>query len=134
MTSSKQDSGTAASDAVDLFVRRAHLVAPAGSVNPDDPAIPEICQRLGGLPLAIELAAGWTRLLSPSSLLAEIARGEEVLASELADLPDRHQNMTVVLDSTWRSLDFGQQRVLAWLAIFAGSFTHEAAEAITGHP
>jgi predicted ATPase len=96
MTGSKQDSGTAGSDAVDLFVRRAHLVAPAGSVNPGDPAIAEICHRLGGLPLAIELAAGWTRLLSPSSLLAEIARGEEVLASELADLPDRHQNMTVV--------------------------------------
>ena len=132
MTSSKQDSGAAASDAVDLFVRRAHLVAPAGSVNPGDPAIAEICHRLGGLPLAIELAAGWTRLLSPSSLLAEIARGEEVLASELADLPDRHQNMTVVLDSTWRSLDFGQQRVLAGLAIFAGSFTDEAAEAVTG--
>ena len=132
MTSWKQDSRTAASDAVELFVRRAQLVAPAGSVNPDDPAIPEICHRLGGLPLAIELAAGWTRLLSPSSLLAEIARGEEVLASDLADLPDRHQKLTVVLDSTWRSLDFGQQRVLAGLAIFAGSFTHEAAEAVTG--
>ena len=132
MTSSKRDSHTVASDAVELFVRRAHLVAPAGSVNPDDPAIPEICNSLGGLPLAIELAASWTRLLSPSSLLAEIAQGQNVLESGLADLPDRHQNMTVVLDSTWRSLDIGQQRVLAGLGIFAGSFTHEAAEAVTG--
>jgi predicted ATPase/DNA-binding NarL/FixJ family response regulator len=132
MTSSKRDSRTPASDAVELFVRRAHLVAPAGSVNPADPAIPEICHMLAGLPLAIELAASWTRLLSPESLLAEIARGEEVLASELADLPDRHQSMTVVLDSTWRSLDIGQQRVLAGLGIFAGSFTHEAAAAVAG--
>jgi predicted ATPase/DNA-binding CsgD family transcriptional regulator len=132
MTSSKRDSPTAASDAVDLFVRRAHLVAPAGSVNLDDPAIAEICDRLAGLPLAIELAASWSRLLSPSSLLAGIAQGQNVLESGLADLPYRHQNMTVVLEGTWRLLDIGQQRVLAKLGIFAGSFSHEAAEAVTG--
>lgn len=133
MTSAKRGSHRGVSDAVELFVRRALLVAPSGSLNSDDPAIAEICDRLAGLPLAIELAAGWTRVLSTSGLLAEIARGEdEVLGSELTDLPDRHQNMTVVLDSTWRSLDSAHRRVLAGLGIFAGSFTQEAAEAVVG--
>lgn len=132
MTSSKADSPPDGTDAVELFVRRAQLVAPAEGVNTADPAIAEICRLLGGLPLAIELAASWTRLLSPSSLAAEIARSEDLLSSGLADLPDRHQNMTLVLNSTWRSLDAGQQRVLAGLAIFAESFDHEAAKAVTG--
>jgi predicted ATPase/DNA-binding CsgD family transcriptional regulator len=126
------DAGAAESDAVALFVCRARLVAPAGEVDPDDPAIAELCQHLAGLPLAIELAASWTRLLSPTGLLNEIARGEEVLVSDLADLPDRHRNLTVMLDSTWRALDSTQQQVLARLSIFTGSFTQGAAEVVAG--
>ena len=57
---------------------------------------------------------------------------EEVLVSDLADLPDRHRNLTVMLDSTWRALDSTQQRVLARLSIFTGSFTQEAAEVVAG--
>ena len=125
-------SGGAGSDAVELFVRRSRLVAPAGNVDPQDPAIAELCDYLAGLPLAIELAASWTRLLSPADVLNEIARGEEVLVSDLADLPDRHRNLTVMLDSTWQALDSTQQRVLAQLSIFTGSFTSEAAEVVTG--
>ena len=127
------DAGAAGSDAVELFVCRARLVAPAGEVDPDDPAIAELCDHLAGLPLAIELAASWTRLLSPVGLLHEITRGEEeVLTSELADLPDRHRNLTVVLDSTWRALDSSRQQVLARLSIFADSFSQEAAEVVSG--
>ena len=126
------DAVRAGSDAVELFVRRSRLVAPAGNVDPQDPAIAELCDRLAGLPLAIELAAAWTRLLSPADLLNEIARGEEVLVSDLADLPDRHRNLTVMLASTWRALDSEQQRVLARLGIFTGSFTSEAAEVVSG--
>ena len=119
------DAGSAGSDAVELFVRRARLVAPAGNVDPEDPAIADLCDYLAGLPLAIELAASWTRLLSPAGLLNEIKRGEEVLISDRADLPDRHRNLTVMLDSTWRALDSTQQRVLARLGIFTGSFTQD---------
>ena len=126
------DAARAGSDAVELFVRRSRLVAPAGNVDPQDPAIAELCDHLAGLPLAIELAAAWTRLLSPADLLNEIARGEEVLVSDLADLPDRHRNLAVMLASTWRALDSEQQRVLARLGIFTGSFTQEAAEVVSG--
>lgn len=125
-------SGGAGSDAVELFVRRSRLVAPDGNVDPQDPAIAELCDHLAGLPLAIELAASWTRLLSPADLLNQIARGKEMLVSDLADLPDRHRNLTVMLDSTWRALDSEQQRVLARLGIFTGSFTQEAAEVVSG--
>jgi predicted ATPase/DNA-binding CsgD family transcriptional regulator len=124
--------GRSGSEAVELFVRRARLVAPAGNLDPEDPAIAELCDYLAGLPLAIELAASWTRLLSPAGLLLEIKRGEEVLVSDLADLPDRHRNLMVMLDSTWRALDGTQQRVLARLGIFTGSFTQEAAEVVAG--
>ena len=131
MTAADQ-AGRAGSDAVELFVRRARLVAPAGNVDPGDPAIHELCAHLAGLPLAIELAAGWTRLLSPAGLLDEIARGEEVLISDLGDLPDRHRSLRVMLDSTWQALDSTQQRVLARLGIFTGTFTSEAAEVVSG--
>jgi non-specific serine/threonine protein kinase len=124
--------GRSESDAVDLFVRRARLVAPVGHVDPQDPAIVDLCDYLAGLPLAIELAASWTRLLSPAGLLNEIKRGAEVLISDLPDLPDRHRNLTVMLDSTWRALDSTQQRVLARLSIFTSSFTQEAAEVVAG--
>ncbi|HYI58250.1 MAG TPA: LuxR C-terminal-related transcriptional regulator [Microlunatus sp.] len=124
--------GRAGSDAVELFVRRARLVASAENVDPEDPAIAELCDHLSGLPLAIELAASWTRLLSPVGLLNEMIRGEEVLTSELADLPERHRSLMVVLDSTWRALDSSQQRVLARLGIFVNSFTQEAAEVVSG--
>ena len=82
--------------------------------------------------MAIELAASWTRLLSPAGLLNEIKRGEEVLISDLADLPDRHRNLTVMLDSTWQALDSTQQRAMARLSIFTSSFTQAAAEVVAG--
>lgn len=131
MTGAERRLGTVGSDAVELFVRRAHLVAPTGTVNADDPAVRETCSRLAGLPLAIELAASWTRLLPPSDLLTALTRGADVLASAPADLPDRHRNLAVVLDGTWRSLGPDLQRVLAALSTFVGSFTQGAARAVT---
>lgn len=125
-----RDAGRVGADAVELFVRRARLVAPDVSVDPDDPAIAELCDNLAGLPLAIELAASWTRLLSPAGLLDQIARGDELLVSELVDLPDRHRNLTVLLDRTWRALDSTRQQMLARLSIFTGSFSLQAAEAV----
>ena len=131
MTSSKQDSGAAASDAFDLFVCRAHLVAPAGSVNSGDPAIAE-SPSSGWAALAIELAAGWIDCCHRAACWP---RSREVRRCSPPSWPTshRHQNMTGVL-TRWRSFDFGQQRVLAGLAIFAGSFTTRQRRPLRGHP
>ena len=92
--------------------------------------ITRICERLDGLPLAIELAASWIRVLSAVDLLAEIEMGTDVLTSDSAPVVGRHRSMRAVLDSSWQWLGQDDRQVLAALGVFAGGFTREAAEMV----
>ena len=92
--------------------------------------IDEICRVVGSLPLAIELTASWTRLLSPAEILAELAAGSDLLKSDLRDLPGRHRSMKTIFDASWSRLAAAEQRLLARLAVFAGSFSRDAAAAV----
>ena len=121
------------SEATDLFLDRAATVAPVyggGAVNLA--AIDRICDRLDGLPLAIELAAGWVRVLSARDLLTEIDRSLELLASSGAFVEDRHRSLRAVLDASWQGLSQEERDVFTGLGVFTGGFTREAAEAVAG--
>jgi predicted ATPase/DNA-binding XRE family transcriptional regulator len=114
-----------------LFVDRARAF---GAELPQDgttiAAVAQICRRLDGLPLAIELAAAWTRLLSPPVLLARLERRLPLLVGGAHDLPDRQRTMRDAIAWSYDLLDPPEQRLFRWLAAFAGGCTIAAAEEI----
>jgi hypothetical protein len=87
---------------------------------------------LHGVPLAIELAASWIRVLSPHDLLDHLLQAHVALASDTALVEDRHRSLAVILDSSWRWLTSRERTVLSALAIFVGGFTREAADLVAG--
>jgi predicted ATPase/DNA-binding CsgD family transcriptional regulator len=117
--------------AVRLFVERARAARPDFALTEQNaPAIAAICQRLDGLPLAIELAAVRCRLFSPDALLQRIERRLALLTGGAQDLPARQQTLRATLDWSYHLLDLSTQALLRRLAAFSGGFTLEAAEAV----
>jgi predicted ATPase len=120
-------------DAVALFVDRAQAVkADFRVTDANAPAVAEICVRLDGLPLAIELAAVRTKLLSPQALLARLERRFELLTGGPRDQPTRQQTLRATIDWSYDLLDAEDRALFAGLAVFAGGCTLEAAEAVCG--
>ncbi|MBV9279632.1 MAG: adenylate/guanylate cyclase domain-containing protein, partial [Chloroflexi bacterium] len=118
-------------DAVALFIQRARGVKPDFTVtNETAPAVAEICHRLDGLPLAIELAATRIRLFPPPALLGRLDRRLKILTGGARDLPARQQTLRGAIDWSYSLLDAGEQALFARLAVFAGGCTVEAAEAV----
>lgn len=117
------------SEAMRLFLDRAAMVTPAyTSTGLTVEAITHICQRLDGLPLAIELSASWMRVLNARDLLAEIDRSITFLTSSAPGVAQRHRSMRAVLDSSWSRLAEQDQPVFSTLAVFGGSFSRDAAK------
>ena len=98
----------------------------------DRPAVARICQLVHGMPLALELAASWLRLLSCSEIAQEIANNLGFLAATHHDLPPRHRSLQAVFDHSWRLLTPDEQRIFAGCAAFRGGFTRDAATAVAG--
>jgi predicted ATPase/DNA-binding SARP family transcriptional activator/Tfp pilus assembly protein PilF len=120
-------------EAVELFVERARAIKPNFEVtNANAPAVAQICARLDGLPLAIELAAARAKLLSPQALLARLDQRFDVLISRARDLPARQRTLRATIDWSHGLLGAEEQALFARLAIFRGGFTLEAAEAVCG--
>ena len=121
------------SEAAELFYDRAGLVAPGyPAMEGDDATIEALCRLLDGVPLAIELAAPWVRVLSARDLLARTDHSLDVLASTSPTLTGRHGSMRAVLDSSWHWLSDAERQVLRALGVFLGGFSLEAAEAVAG--
>jgi predicted ATPase/DNA-binding CsgD family transcriptional regulator len=118
-------------EAVALFIQRAQAVKPEFQVtNANAPAVAEICVRLDGLPLAIELAAARIKLLPPQALLARLGQRLAVLTSGPHDAPARQQTLRNTLAWSYNLLDAQEQRLFRRLAVFVGGCTLEAIEAV----
>ena len=117
--------------AVRLFVERARALQPAFQLTEANArTITEICARLDGLPLAIELAAARIKLLPPQALLKRLSRRLDVLTGGTRDLPMRQQTLRNTLQWSYDLLTEQQQRLFRWLAIFVGGSTLEATAAV----
>jgi non-specific serine/threonine protein kinase len=116
-----------------LFRQRAQAAYAAFVPNEDDAAaVAEICSRLDGLPLAIELAAARIRLLPPNALLARLSRGLGVLSSSVQNVPERQQTLRRTIDWSYDLLNVAEQTMFRRVAVFAGGCTLDAAEAVCG--
>jgi predicted ATPase/DNA-binding CsgD family transcriptional regulator len=117
--------------AVRLFVDRARAVAPNLEFTAANAqAIVEVCRRVDGLPLAIELAAARSRFLNPTALLARLERRLPLLTAGPRDLPARQQTLRDAIAWSYDLLAPAEQTLFLHLAVFAGSFTIEAAETV----
>lgn len=119
-------------DAARLFVQAARRVEPALVPAVEAGAIAEICRLVDGLPLALLLAAAWTRVLSCDAIAAELRRGTELLRTSDASMPARHASMQVVFEQSWRLLAPAERDALARLSVFHGGATLAAVRAVTG--
>jgi predicted ATPase/DNA-binding XRE family transcriptional regulator len=119
--------------AVALFVQRARAVQPTFELTPANAAtVVEICQRLDGLPLAIELAAAWIKVLPPVALRSRLEHQLALLTGGAQDLPERQRTMQAAIAWSYDLLDGAQQRLFRRLAVFVGGWTLEAAEGVCG--
>ena len=119
-----------ASDALRLFVERARDVQPGFTLDASNAAtIAEICRRVDGLPLAIELAAARVRLLSPRAILARLHDSFRLLTSGSRSAIPRHQTLRATMDWSYALLAPEEQGLLDRLSVFSGGFTLDAAEA-----
>ncbi|HEX5840116.1 MAG TPA: tetratricopeptide repeat protein, partial [Anaerolineales bacterium] len=114
-----------------LFVERARTVHPSFALTKDNAsAVAEICRRLDGLPLALELAAARIKLLQPQALLTRLDDRLKLLTGGPRDLPARHQTLRSTLEWSYDLLDQDEKILFARLGVFVGGFTLEAAEAV----
>ena len=117
--------------AVELFVQRAKAVRPSFVLSAENEGpIREICSRLDGLPLAIELAAARTRVLSPLTMLDRLESRLRLLVGGALDLPERQQTLRSAIDWSHDLLNDAEQKLFRRLSIFVGGCTLEAVEAV----
>lgn len=119
--------------AIQLFIQRARQVSQAFSLESEDiSSVIRICRLVGGLPLAIELAASWARMLSAREIARELEKNLDFLETRKLDVPQRHRSIKTVFDHSWKLLTVNERELLMKLSIFQGGFTREAAVAVTG--
>ncbi len=120
--------------AVQLFLQAAQRSQQNFSLETHEEllALIRICHLVGGMPLALELAASWVDTLSLMDIAAELQRGLDLLETELRDVPQRQRSVRATFDYSWQKLDEKEQSVFAQLSIFRGGFTRPAAQAVTG--
>jgi predicted ATPase/DNA-binding SARP family transcriptional activator len=118
-------------EAVSLFIRALRRVRPGIVITRSDlERAHRICEIVGGLPLALELAAAWLRVLSLGEIEAELASGLELLEATPAGVPRRHAGMRPVFDHSWSLLRPRERKALRDLSVFHGGWTREAAAAV----
>lgn len=119
------------SSAGHLFLKTARRVRP-NFPSTDMSSVAHICRIVEGMPLGIELAAGWARTLPVVEIARELERGLEILTTTSRYVPKRHRSIYAVFDWSWDQLSPEERSVLRRMAIFRGGFTREAAEYVAG--
>lgn len=115
--------------AVQLFLQSARRVQAGFDLTARDrPHVARLCQLVEGVPLGIELAASWVRVLSCEEIVREIERSADFLATAMRDLPERHRSLRAVFDYSWTLLTAEERDVLRRLAVFRGGFRREAVQ------
>ena len=114
--------------AVSLFIERARRVHHSFSFTDDPAGVVQICQRVAGMPLGIEIAAAWVRTMSCAEIAVQLIALETPY--QIAD--ERHHSLRALFESTWRLLDEKEQRLLMQLSVFRSGFTTAAAAAVAG--
>jgi len=119
-------------DAVRLFLQCARRARPGFTLAAEGQAVARICRLVEGMPLAIELAAAWLKMLSCAQIAVEIERNLGFLAAQLVDVPERHRSMRAVFERSWQLLSEAERDTLKGLSVFRGDFHQEAAERVAG--
>ncbi|MCB0004682.1 MAG: transcriptional regulator, partial [Anaerolineae bacterium] len=121
----------AAVPAIALFCEGARAVNPRFVLTAENAAaVSEVCARLDGMPLAIELAAARSKLFSPAEIVAQLDNTLDALRSRAADVPDRHRSLRAAVDWSYGLLDDEERRLFARLALLPGGFTSESVAAM----
>src|SRR5262249_9648109 len=120
---------------VALFVDRAQARRPEFQLSEQNAgAVSELCRRLEGIPLAIELAAGWARTQTPRQMLSQLAHRFEFLVSTRTDLPARHLSLHAAIEWSYQLLSPELQRFFCGLSVFRGGWSVEAAAGVCEEP
>jgi len=118
---------------VALFVERAQRTHHHFALSAENgAAVARICRLVGGMPLALELAASWVHILSCTEIAREIEQSLDFLAVNHRNLPERQRSVRATFDYSWRLLRVDEQQVLRRLSVFRGGFQREAAAAVAG--
>ncbi|HTP08296.1 MAG TPA: tetratricopeptide repeat protein [Anaerolineae bacterium] len=121
----------AANESIRLFIERAQAVQPQFALTDDNVSIvSDLCRRLDGLPLAIELAAARVKLLSPQAIVARLDNQLKLLTGGARDLPARQQTLRNAIEWSYNLLNEDEKILYARLGVFVGGFTLETAEAV----
>jgi predicted ATPase/DNA-binding SARP family transcriptional activator/Tfp pilus assembly protein PilF len=116
-----------------LFLQAARKVRSDFALTEDDRSdMVQLCRLLDGMPLGIQLAAAWVRMLSPAQIVQEIERSLEFLSVSHRNVPERHRSLRALFDYSWQNLSCAEQEEFCRLALFRGSFSREAAEEVAG--
>ncbi|MCP5094584.1 MAG: tetratricopeptide repeat protein, partial [Chloroflexi bacterium] len=118
-------------DAVTFFNEVATRLLRRFDLSQALPDVVQICQLVDGLPLAIELAAAWVRVMSCAEIAAEIEKNLDFLATSLQDVPQRHRSLRAIFQHSWDLLRIDSQQLFQQLSVFRGGFQFEAAKQIT---
>jgi predicted ATPase/DNA-binding SARP family transcriptional activator/Tfp pilus assembly protein PilF len=118
-------------DAIRLFIDRATIALPAFTLNEDNAvAVTQVCRRLDGIPLAIELAAARVKLFRTEQIADRLVDRYRLLTGGSRVAPERHQTLRALIDWSYELLSAAEQRLLRRLSVFAGGFTLEAVQGI----
>jgi predicted ATPase/transcriptional regulator with XRE-family HTH domain len=118
---------------VALFIQSARRSRPQFHLDENNQAyIARICRSLDGMPLGIEMAAAWIRVLSPREIAEEIDDNLDFLTAPARNLPERHRSLRAVFDHSWKLLTEEEKRSLRQMSVFRGDFDREAARQVAG--
>ena len=119
-------------DAVHLFAQSAQRHQPTFALPQPLESVVAICRLVGGMPLALELAAAWLKSLSCAQITQALEKGLVLLHTTVIDIPARHRNLRLVFEQSWQRLTAQEAAVMQRLALFRGGFTLAAAEQVAG--